>query len=360
MKPKEILKHIEEIAAMYNYEGRYKVVYALVCTLPDIELMQYVEKERFPSFYMNLIRKRGLEKRFLSRQKVYVTNSIKQLSKPECTQKSSLRDGIKARYDIVPESYKTAILRCMLNQNTKKERLWAYTRLGRRWVVSFKQIIEHLFEEYKEAGCAYVIVKHFPTEFIYKHRSELASVIGWQWIMSRIGRDYPEVVVREKLSSLDWIYVIVHLDLVNHKSDIEEFLYESIVFTVDSLLRGNKACICPTSLRDMPNVGQSIWALGQMGMSDSIVRFMGYDKSLECQLPNNIDAERQVNMRYEWLCYVYDTIAVEKLGWQTREERGYSFKQYLGTIQRNTELGVNDITPLVLDIESDSAEDLPF
>lgn len=328
MKPSETLKHIEEIESMHGYDGRYKTAYALICTLPDRELMQYVESHRFPGFYLKLIDRRGLKEQFTSRQKTTVSRLVKQLSEPECRNKSQLREQLKARYNFVPQAYRERILHCMLAQGTKKERLWVYTRLGWQWDDSFAPAIEQRFAEYHEVECAYLILNQFPAAFIYEHREEIAQLVGWRWVMSRAGKDYPDIIDRERLSSSEWAHVVVDLRLTEHKSDIEAFLYHNIASLVDSILCGVYHQFCPQSLREFPDVNMAVWAMGQMGMSDAIIRFQAYDRKFETFVPEDIDDEKRAEMVYPWLCDVYDTFAVEMLGWPLREEKRYSLEQY--------------------------------
>ena len=313
---------------MHGYGGRYKTIYALVCSLPDKELMQYVETHGFPSFYLKLIARRGLEKTFATRQRNAVSRMLKQLSVPDSINKTQLREGLKARYNFVPQVYRQKILRCMLGQGTKKERLWVYTRLRWEWDDSFAPAIEQCFAMYHEVECAWLILDFFPASFVYEHREEFVNLIGWQRVMSRLGKEYLDLIDHEKLTPLEWLHVVVDLRLTEHKDDIETFLYHNIASLVDSILCGVYHQECPRSLRDLPDVSWTVWAMGQMGMTDAILRFQAFDRKFETYVPEDIDGEKRVEMVYPWLCDLYDTIAVGMLSWPSREEKGYSLEQY--------------------------------
>lgn len=328
MKPSETRKHIDEIESMHGYDGRYKTIYALVCSLPDKELMQYVETHGFPSYYMRLVARRGLERAFAARQKNTVSRMLKQLSLPDCKNKTQLRERLKQRYPHVPLSYRQRILRCMLTQGTKKERLWVYTRLGWQWDDSFAHAIEQCLAEYHEVECAYLILDHFPTAFVYERREEFAQMVGWRRVMSSVGKDYPDIIDRERLSPLEWLQVVVDLHLTEHRGDIEDYLYHKITSVTDSIMSGVYHQDCPQSLRDLPDVNWTVWAMGQMGMSEAILRFQAFDRKFETYVPEDIDDEKRAETVYPWLCDVYDTFAVGMLGWPTREEKGYSLEQY--------------------------------
>ena len=213
MNSSEILSHLEEIESIHTYSGRFKTAYALVCSLPDAELMQYVESHGFPDYLVNLINRRRLEKQFATRQKSTVSRMLKQLSLPDCTKKTPLREGLKARFPFVPITIQHKILQCMLAQGTKKERLWAYSRLGWHWDDAFMQPIERCFVEYPDVESASLIVKNFPQDYVYEHREELGTLAGCGYVMRRLGKEHPELVRKELLTPSEWIRTVTGLRL---------------------------------------------------------------------------------------------------------------------------------------------------
>lgn len=320
MKPSEILRHIEEIESLHGYDGRYKTVYALVCSLPDAELMQYVETNGFPDYLIKLIKRRGLEKQFATRQKGAVSHMLKELSLPDCSKKTPLREGLKARFPFVPQSYQRKILLCMLAQGTKKERLWAYTRLGWHWDDTFTLPIEQCYMKYHEVDSASLIVKNFPVDYVYQHRDELATFAGWGYVMRRLGKEHPELVRKDLLTPSEWIRTVTDLRLHQYENEIEEYLYQTIVHEVVKL-RNHESWYFHRSgdrqfftLRDLPDVSVAVWSMGQMGMADAILRFQKYDQRFEWYLPDNNPGDKQEELFYSWLNDIYNTIAVGELG----------------------------------------------
>lgn len=320
MEPSVILRHIEEVESIQSYGGRYKTAYALVCSLPNAELMHYVEMHGFPDYLIKLIKRRGLEKQFITRQKSTVSRMLKRLSMPDCTKKTPLREGLKARFPFVPKAHQRKILHCMLAQGTKKERLWVYTRLGWHWDYAFIQPIERCFVKYREAESAALIVKNFPGDYIYQHRDELAAIAGWGYVMRRLGKEHPELIRKNMLTPSEWIRTITDLRLHEYEEDIEEYLYQTIADEARKLLngeswyhhgRGNERCL---TLRDLPGVGVVVWSMGQMGMADAILRFQQFDQRFEWYLPEIISEYKQKKLFYSWLNDIYCSIVVGELG----------------------------------------------
>lgn len=327
MKPSQTLQHIQRVESMYHYDGRYKTAYALVCTLPDRELMQYVEMQRFPDFLIRIIKRRGIEKPFLVRQKSTVSRMLRQLLAPGCTNKTALREGLKMRYRFVPTNYQHKILHSMLSQGTKKERLWAYTRLDWHWDDDFILPIETCFWKYHEVESASLIVRYFPLDFVYEHHERLAVFAGWGYVMRRLGKEHPELVRKELLTPDEWIRTVTHLHLQDYEADIEDHLYQSIANEVRQLLDGEgwyhhgpeeERCL---TLRNLPGVSLAVWSMGQMGMADAVMRFMEYDQQYEWHLPGEMPKEMEEEMLRSWLSDIYTSIAVSKLGWSSLEAK---------------------------------------
>ena len=72
MKTQTITKYIAELENNSTYEGRHKIKYALVSTLPDTAFMKFIEEEGFPEIYDNSITRRGLKNRLSCRQRIAI------------------------------------------------------------------------------------------------------------------------------------------------------------------------------------------------------------------------------------------------------------------------------------------------
>lgn len=231
-----------------------------------------------------------------------------------------LREGLKKRFPFVPQSYQQMILICMLAQGTKKERLWAYTRLGWHWDNAFIQSIERCYIEYHEMASASLIVKNFPVDYVYRHRDELAAIVGLGYVMRRLGKVHPELVRKELLTPSEWIRTVTHLRLHQYENEIEDYLYQAISTEVEKLKNHESWYIHRQgdrrffTLRDLPGVSVAVWSMGQMGMVNAIMRFQKYDQRFEWYLPEKIPEDKQEKLFYSWLNDIYNTIAVGKLG----------------------------------------------
>ena len=120
MKTQAITKYISELDNNFNYEGKYKIKYALASTLPDTAFMKFIEDEGFPEIYDNSITRRGLKNRFSCRQRIAIRKEIEELLSPQCKRKTILRDNLKSRYKYAFPKDQEKVLRCMLLQPSVK------------------------------------------------------------------------------------------------------------------------------------------------------------------------------------------------------------------------------------------------
>ncbi len=105
------------------------------------------------------------------------------------------------------------------------DRAWAYSRLLDLWEASFEQKIQELWDAYHEEKCAWVIIRHFPKEYLQKHIDQFQEGRDYYFVCRRLAADADFVIDRERLSKTDYLMALSHGD--RHLSDAEatEILY---------------------------------------------------------------------------------------------------------------------------------------
>jgi len=367
MKPKEILAKIEELKKRSDYQGSTNIIYALANTLPDKSLLEFVMDNDFNEFYMRIIERRGLETRMKTKLKRRIGDNIKSLENPNYNGRTKLRGFLQSCYQYAYPKDRTKILHCMLGQPTKKDREWAYVKLKKDWDSSFYDLVDKNLGLFHEKECATVIMKHFPKDYIYQHRQELAELIGKQWVMAEIGEIHPEELNLNDLDPYERVRTIATLHLKEYRDMLESMLYTAIkheielilsacrldspnrivdsrkyysyVFTIDNknydlywagwekchdgfipyLLQvespygDNHLHEAVISLRTLKCTGICLWAMGQMGMADAIIRFSEMDAKFETQFKYDKDTDNLPGKLKNWLFEVYNHISREVL-----------------------------------------------
>ena len=90
------------------------------------------------------------------------------------------------------------------------DRDWAYSRLLDLWDASFEPQVLKLWETYHEEKCAWVIIRHFPKEFIKNHIDTFDESRDYYFICRRLVDDSDFVIDKERLSKTDYLMALSH------------------------------------------------------------------------------------------------------------------------------------------------------
>src|SRR5574344_1060239 len=400
MNAQETIKHITELENNPSYDGRYKIKYALSSTLPDTAFMKFIEDEGFPEIYDKSLTRRGLNNRFSCRQRIAIEKEIKELSSPQCKRKVALKDNLKKRFKYAFPKDQERVLRCMLFQQSIKEREWAYSKMNAawdKWCESFADDIITIFERFKDSECATLIVRHLPVSYVYENREILASKVGWQRVIAVIGREYPETIAFSKLNTNEIVRTIVKLRLTEQRGYIEDVLYSNILREIEYIISAgeivdngrlaasegkfNNHNLVPKeerdiiysepewgntgkayltyyfgiqppnsyyrhvrtiSLRDIGGVSLALWAMGRLGMAEEIVQFSKYDMDTEETFEYNKRDCQDLPVKIEtWLFKAYNYIITSIYGEQPLSDEEMR-RQFVGQSSDNGKEQISD------------------
>ena len=393
MNTAEIKKQILSLWFDKDFADGKSIANSLARTLPDKDLLDLVEEYCFAKgqlmfwidtkdgalkyiYFVDIAMKRGLAHRLALRQRKPIERLIEELSSNGCKRKVALREQLKNRYILASDTDKRKTLLFMLNQPTKAERIWAYSRVKKMWDEEYRESVARVFEKYGDYDVVPLIMNHFPVDYIYQHKEKLAELSDWSWVYKRIGKDYPQEVKLENLSHISQLRVIAFLKLHDRSTNVEDMLYRNIAAEVAALLTWEEVFRVEDfidfrnyrspfgkhddvhyhrdspwvnhpgyyfpryfsfqefedlyffpytkalSLMDFTGVRLALWVMGQVGMTDAILRFSEIDKELSEVFEFEYEAELNVpQMIFDWLLKVYDAINVKRLGWKPLSER---------------------------------------
>lgn len=128
------------------------------------------------------------------------------------------RDEIKRRFFGLDWTDQQRILSAFL-QSGKTDRQWAYSQLLELWDDTFQPMIQELWETHREQRCAWVVIRHFPLEYLEQHIQEFDDEGDYSFICRRLAAKPDFYVDKQRLSKTHYLMVLAHNE--RHITDAE-------------------------------------------------------------------------------------------------------------------------------------------
>ena len=168
------------------------------------------------------------------------------------------------------------------------DRDWAYSRLLDLWDASFEAKVLELWETYHEEKCAWVIIRHFPIEFIRKNINTFNEGRDYYFICKRLAKDADFVIDKERLSKTDYLMAMYHAGRALNDDEANDILYSiirdisfhwypSLELSRDYYPRRNRMM----AASDFANVSLALYYLEKMGKEEVIEKFHSWDIALK-------------------------------------------------------------------------------
>ena len=197
------------------------------------------------------------------------------------------RNEIKRRFFGLDWKDQKKIMATFLDSSVS-DRNWAYSRLLDLWDVSFEQKIQQLWETYHEEKCAWVIIRHFPKEFIKNHVNTFDEGRDYYFICRRLVDDADFVIDKERLSNTDYLMALSHGNRHITDDEATDILYEivkdiafhwnpSMEFSRDYRLHRREMI----TASNFANVSIALYYLGKMGNHNIVSEFHLWEKGVQ-------------------------------------------------------------------------------
>ena len=168
------------------------------------------------------------------------------------------------------------------------DRDWAYSRLLDLWDASFEPQVLKLWEIYHEDKCAWVIIRHFPKEFIKKHVNTFDEGRDYYFICRRLVDDADFVIDKERLSNTDYLMALSHGNRHITDDEATDILYEivkDIAFHWSPSMElsrdymPNRREMMTAS--DFDNVSIALYYIEKMGNDDVVTAFRTWESKVQ-------------------------------------------------------------------------------
>ena len=176
----------------------------------------------------------------------------------------------------------------------KADRDWAYSRLLDLWDSSFEEQIKDLWGKYHEYKCAWIIIRHFPLDYIRENMDQFKEDRNYYFICLRLAKDKSYTIDRAKLSKTDYLAVLYHTEREITDDDARDTLYgivhdccfsDSFLARLEHVGEGRRGnLVTPANYRD---VNLAIYYLLRLDKEDVVQQFREWNEKVEDAIYNS-------------------------------------------------------------------------
>lgn len=168
------------------------------------------------------------------------------------------------------------------------DRNWAYSRLLDLWDASFEDKVQELWETYHEEKCSWVIIRHFPKEYLKKHIDQFSEGRDYYFICRRLAEESGFVIDKAKLSKTDYLMALSHADRHIDDAEASDTLYEivrDIAFHWNPSMELSRDYMPHRrevmTASDFANVSIALYYLEKMDNDDVVTAFRAWDSKVQ-------------------------------------------------------------------------------
>ena len=222
------------------------------------------------------------------------------------------RKEIRRRFDYLDWKDQNKIVLAFL-ESGMADRQWAYSKALNLWDKSFEPKIKELWELFHEEKCSWVIIRHFPVEYIARNIDKFTGERDYYFICLRLAQDKDFIIEKEKLSFTDYLAVLFHTGRNINEDEAHDILFQIVYENImrrpsmdlpllDRYTNRNKgAIITPIDFHD---VSLAIYYLRKLNCGHVTSLFEEWNDSIRSDISNSPEfkAINRLNLDdYEYL-----------------------------------------------------------
>ena len=219
-----------------------------------------------------------------------ITTVIKNYTNKKSGKVTDSRNEIQRRFFGLDWKDQKKIMAAFLDAGVS-DRNWAYSRLLDLWDASFEPKVQELWEAYHEEKCAWVIIRHFPKEFIKNHVNTFDEGRDYYFICRRLVDDADFVIDKERLSNTDYLMALSHGNRHITDDEATDILYEivkNIAFHWSPSMELSRRYSPRRSemmmATDFANISIALYYLEKMGNDNVVSEFHLWDKGVQASV----------------------------------------------------------------------------
>ena len=249
-----------------------QIIRALINTQPESEWSQ-LEGENCPQ-----VIKRAIETLYWKKDALTQRYAIKEQPKYRPVdellaefygvgKRQAARKELQVRLPYLTAYEQKQVIYAFLDTDVKTDRVFVLKYLDTHFDPMYMKAVEVVWDLHHDYEAAKVLTHYASDEFIAAHFEQLATDYRYLPVRLRMSADYP--VDR---SRLEW-HELIHLCARQHLSLTEQEAFAILSNTINLQLIRENVAFEGNSLLRLSYVASIVWALGELGFQDILVRF---------------------------------------------------------------------------------------
>lgn len=279
-----------------------KLFSAILKTIPKESLKEMLKSESLETFGpLKEIREKiwrfSRERPIRERRK---NESISILLKLYLDKKSKrvvyARERLRDRFDKQSYREQNRILRAFL-AGSVSDCDWAGIVLRDHWRKEMASLVDEVWKRTRNRTLSYVILRHFANNYILREQESLIEVAGYVHVCARVGNEPTFEMDESRLSTPDYLYVMARLGREVDMDEMEKRIYGFLLsYAGNYHERGWRY----PSFHSIQGWERMIWAMGELGMQDALVRLMVFVNTVK----KNVDNKSLRSIEYAWISFL--------------------------------------------------------
>ena len=266
--------------------------------------------------------------------------------------------------------------------SAKQDRIWAFNRLKGNWDSTCYNIVKALWEQYHEKECGQVVLRYFPTEYVYNNLLYLDTDENYTWLCIRLINHPQFKIEKEHLgegehflfygrSDVEYLYVLAKSGSEIQKGEATRIMFEQIIDYLNCC-GWNIYKSVPTKLKErfrdvqyyenyypttkwFDVVSHILWCMGRLGLTEELIAFEEWDSMVQRRLISKTEYDELIqyhvaNFVEECFQLFLDTIA-ECLPDKYKSLIRFSYA-LVDTAKKQTKMSIADLkgNPIINDL----------
>lgn len=239
---------------------------------------------------------------------------------------SYARTALRMRYPYQAFAVQKKILSTFLTSGTKSDATWVGKILMDSWIPGFEELVLSRWHDTRDRKLAFTIIRHFPAGTVIEESEALSAATHYAYVAARIGNEPGFTLDMSRLSVSDHLYVWAKLGRKMTEREAREMVLGFLSHLPDEYYRfwGIVPSDRMPQLTDIEGMGLIIWALGKMGLRETLLWILSVKRDLTKKLEKTDEPSRRAAMSATLRCLADPSLNPEKTLKEEKERLDYT------------------------------------